>query len=278
MKLFVYGTLRKGERNHDFLKQATLISEQSWTEGFLIDTGYDYPAMVIDSDNLVYGEVYEIDSETLAKVDALEGYKDDSEHNHYMRSKRMIYSDVGSMEAYVYYYHHSSQHEKVPHNDWRLKKLLEQGTPLYFAYGSCMDHERIEQAGMLKQFETLGVGVLPRHELRFTVSSHDGGRADIVEANTHEVEGIVYRISEKALDYLYEREGVHIGKYRPAVVDVKFDGEKRPMLTFIVKEKMNETSPPDHYLNEILRGGEPHLSASYLEKIEQRVRNLRVGK
>ncbi|SEQ56172.1 gamma-glutamylcyclotransferase family protein [Piscibacillus halophilus] len=277
--IFVYGTLRHNERNHGLLKDSTLISQQAWTAGRLIDTGHDYPALLLDSDELVYGEIYEVDDGVLAKVDELEGYTGHPENDHYQRTERVVFSDFGEFNALLYYYPKEVENApEVPYGDWRLKTLLDKKeTPLYFAYGSCMDHERIDQAGMLDQFRTVGMGLLKNHEVRFTVRSHDGGRADIVEAHEHEVEGIVYEISEQAMDYLYEREGVYIGKYRPAVIDVEIQDQIKPMLTFIVKEKLDEIAPPDHYLNEIIRGGTPHLTESYLRKIEQRVNSLRVG-
>ncbi|WP_279401691.1 gamma-glutamylcyclotransferase [Piscibacillus salipiscarius] len=207
--VFVYGTLRRYERNHHLLEDAKLVSQQAWTKGRLIDTGYDYPAMLLDNDDHVYGELYEVDHDVLKQIDKLEGYQGISETDHYQRTEQLVLSDLGEFKALLYYYPKEVQNtEEIPFGDWRLKKLLDQGTPHYFAYGSCMDHERIEKAGMLTQFKTLGLGLLPEHELRFTVRADDGGRADIVEMSGHQVEGIVYEITEQALKYLYNREGV----------------------------------------------------------------------
>ncbi|WP_279401690.1 hypothetical protein [Piscibacillus salipiscarius] len=49
------------------------------------------------------------------------------------------------------------------------------------------------------------------------------------------------------------------------------------MLTFIVIDKLEEIAPPDHYLNEIVRGGKRHLSETYLKQINSRVERLRAG-
>ncbi|TFB14131.1 gamma-glutamylcyclotransferase [Filobacillus milosensis] len=273
--VFVYGTLRKNERNHHLLKDAMLIAEHGWIDGRLIDTGKDFPALVMDSDEKVYGECYEVDFSTLAKIDELEGYVGDPKLNHYDRVEVQVQTDCGEYKAYTYFYPEAASNPVIPFGDWRLKKLLEHENLLYFAYGSCMDHERIELAGMLDQFEAAGLGILPDHELRFTISVEDGGRADIVECHGHQVEGVVYKISEQALNYLYQREGAHTGMYRPAVVDVEMDGETVPMLTFIVIAKMVEAAPPDHYINEILRGGSVFLTKKYLTSLDERVKRLR---
>ncbi|MDY0395157.1 gamma-glutamylcyclotransferase [Virgibacillus halophilus] len=59
------------------------------------------------------------------------------------------------------------------------------------------------------------------------------------------VEGKVYEIAHDAVSYLYEREGVYAGSYRPAVVQVRLDkGRVVPALTFIVVHKEKETAPP----------------------------------
>lgn len=276
--VFVYGTLRQGERNHYLIDSAKLVTRQAWLKGKLIDTGKDYPALLLGSNDRVYGEIYEVNNELLKTLDELEGFTGQGKKNHYERCEQVISSDLGEFKALVYFYPKEvSDSPVVPFGDWRLKKLLDQGTPLYFAYGSCMDYERIELAGKIAEFKTLGLGSLHDYELQFTVRADDGGRADIVETPGQHVQGIVYDITDQALEYLYEREGVYIGKYRPAVVDVEYNNRVLPMLTFIVIDKLDEVAPPDHYLNEILRGGKPHLSETYLKNIELRVNRLKVG-
>ncbi|GEL78517.1 gamma-glutamylcyclotransferase [Tenuibacillus multivorans] len=275
--VFVYGTLRKNERNHHYLKNAKLVAEQARTKGVLRDSGNDFPVLINETSDYVYGEVYEINDDILIDLDQLEGNTGNPSDSHYLREERTVETDAGVMKAKTYFYPSDRKVDfpEVPFGDWRLKKLLDKGVPLYFAYGSCMDDERIDQVGKLNDFNTIGRGLLYHHELRFTLRVSDGGRADIVEDHEQAVEGIVYEITNEALAYLYEREGVYRGMYRPAVVDVEIDGEMVPMLTFIVKDKVDELAPPDHYHNEIVRGGTNHLSEDYLKKIDERVRQLR---
>jgi gamma-glutamylcyclotransferase (GGCT)/AIG2-like uncharacterized protein YtfP len=72
--VFVYGTLRAGERNHRLLGKATLVARQGRIIGELTDTGYGYPAAHLTGCGFIYGEVYAVDAETLAALDQLEGY------------------------------------------------------------------------------------------------------------------------------------------------------------------------------------------------------------
>lgn len=76
-KLFVYGTLLKGERNSRFLLKCDLLKTFS-IPGKLYRTKYGYPAAVYDknSDQRIYGELYKLpeDSKKLLNVlDELEG-------------------------------------------------------------------------------------------------------------------------------------------------------------------------------------------------------------
>ncbi len=73
MKLFVYGTLKKGAKNHFFLKDALFIGYKVLGGYSLYDIEHGFPLMFEDSGGSVYGEVYEINDSTLHAIDALEG-------------------------------------------------------------------------------------------------------------------------------------------------------------------------------------------------------------
>ncbi|MET3681928.1 gamma-glutamylcyclotransferase (GGCT)/AIG2-like uncharacterized protein YtfP [Alkalibacillus flavidus] len=273
--MFVYGTLRHGERNHGLIEDERAVAYQASVSGKLVDTGEGFPAIVLDDTSRVFGEVYDVSENILAKVDALEGV-DPRGAPFYDRKVVTVSTDHGDVKAYTYVMTNEQVDglQEIASGDWRLDRVLSQTLPYYFAYGSCMDDKRIKQAGMYDEFTRLGAGVLDGYALRFSTYVSDGGRADIVEAD-ESVEGVVYEITLQGKAYLYEREGVHIGKYRPAIVDVDFEGQMVPMLTFIVIDKQPEFAPPDHYLSEILRGGAPDLSMPYLATVHNRVEALR---
>jgi len=73
-KVFVYGTLLAGEPNSRLLARAQQIGDARTEEGFaLFDLGA-FPGMVRVREGTVVGEVYEVDRETLAALDRLEGH------------------------------------------------------------------------------------------------------------------------------------------------------------------------------------------------------------
>ena len=70
-KVFVYGTLMKGERNHHFLEDSKLLGASS-VEGYdMYNVGW-FPA-IIRGDSRILGELYEVSQEDMPSIDALEG-------------------------------------------------------------------------------------------------------------------------------------------------------------------------------------------------------------
>lgn len=73
-RVFVYGTLRTGERNHDFLAGAARVAADRTPARYtLVDLGA-YPAAVVGGATAIVGEVFEVDAATLARLDRLEGH------------------------------------------------------------------------------------------------------------------------------------------------------------------------------------------------------------
>jgi gamma-glutamylcyclotransferase (GGCT)/AIG2-like uncharacterized protein YtfP len=277
--VFVYGTLRKHERNYHLMKGAELMAEQAWTYGCLYDTGMGYPAMKESKMDKVFGELYLVTDVQLRRLDLLEGYKPGGERNLYNRKRQTIYHDTGSTQAFVYIMakHHENLLKKIiPSGDWKWHTIHKDNQSLlYFAYGSCMDDVRFKRQGVHHFFQNvIGRGTLDGYTLRFTRKAADGGRADIVEEGDA-VEGKVYQISPECLPYLCKREGVASGCYRPTFVDLTLNGELvRNVLTFTVVNKDTETAPPVHYLDEILRGASSFLNEEYLVNLNNHVKAI----
>ena len=72
--VFVYGTLMTGEPNHRLLAHAQHVGRASTRPAYhLVDLGA-FPALVSGGKTAVAGEVYSVDSPTLAALDRLEGH------------------------------------------------------------------------------------------------------------------------------------------------------------------------------------------------------------
>lgn len=83
MKIFVYGTLKKGQPNHEFLMDkekgtAQFICQAKTIEKYplLVATSFNLPFLLNlpDVGNRIVGEVYEVDSTMLSSLDEFEDY------------------------------------------------------------------------------------------------------------------------------------------------------------------------------------------------------------
>jgi gamma-glutamylcyclotransferase (GGCT)/AIG2-like uncharacterized protein YtfP len=95
--VFVYGTLRRGGERAMPIRfpKSTFIADAKVT-GTLYDLGA-YPGLLVnESRSLVIGEVYEVDDDTLAQLDALESSSD------YLRKRVAI--PVGALSRICWVY------------------------------------------------------------------------------------------------------------------------------------------------------------------------------
>jgi len=113
-RLFVYGSLKFGENNHDRIFGGFDIKiTPAFTLGKLYDLGW-YPAMT-EGKEKVYGELFEFDNpEILKRVDYLEGFRGvNHPHNYYERCMVDVFVDDKSVKAWVY----SMGEERVKNNN-----------------------------------------------------------------------------------------------------------------------------------------------------------------
>lgn len=111
MKLFVYGTLKQGFGNHVLLKDSTLIGTLE-LPGYSMHSFGWFPVITPSQRDSVVGELYEIDEDTLARCDRLEG--------HPSFYQRITEHDSEHGEFYVYVQHPDEvQHlAKVEGGEW----------------------------------------------------------------------------------------------------------------------------------------------------------------
>jgi gamma-glutamylaminecyclotransferase len=97
--LFVYGTLKRGMKNHRLLAgQAFLTSARTKPCYRLLDLG-NYPGLIADNEHglAIHGELWEIDEPTLAQLDVFEGVP-----SQFQRRPVDIVSAAGEAQAYFY--------------------------------------------------------------------------------------------------------------------------------------------------------------------------------
>lgn len=120
MKVLVYGTLRQGQVNHRILVagNAKYVADVKLAGFHLFNTGYGYPAAVkadLFNLNRMVCELYEIDENTLANLDRLEGYP-----THYNRIE--VECGPNGETAWIYVYDirkvAAAKMQPIGCNDW----------------------------------------------------------------------------------------------------------------------------------------------------------------
>jgi len=117
MLLAVYGSLRKGLRNHFYLSKSEFVGQYDTDHSYsLIDLG-SFPGLLKEGGTSVRMEVYKIDKETLKNIDRLEGYTG-KKYNSNLYDRETIKTPFG--DAYTYFYNNDSSDAMrlVTSGDW----------------------------------------------------------------------------------------------------------------------------------------------------------------
>jgi gamma-glutamylaminecyclotransferase len=74
-RIFVYGTLKRGSRNHRLLQDQRFVGAARTPPAFRLYQLDGYPGMVAAAEDgrSIEGEIWEVDAACLAKLDDLEG-------------------------------------------------------------------------------------------------------------------------------------------------------------------------------------------------------------
>nr|SPS05747.1 conserved protein of unknown function [Candidatus Nitrotoga fabula] len=212
MKIFVYGTLLRGMLRAPVLNDSEFLG-LGFIQGSFYDLG-EYPG-VQDGNDPIYGEIYQIDTSTLEKLDRIEGYNPAAERQSLYLRKNVFVTpfDGGTpIEAITYFYNGDiTGCNPIACGDYR-RYIMENTSDdqWYLAYGSNMNHKQmIDRVGASKQ---VIAGYANDYQLVFNKRAEDGGVAaniDYIKGNQCPV--LAYRLTKDQLNKLdiYERAGTH---------------------------------------------------------------------
>ena len=72
----VYGSLKRGFGNHSLLAKSRFVAEATTEPTFTMLSLGGFPGIVAGGETAIWCEVYEVDKETLHRLDRLEGHPD----------------------------------------------------------------------------------------------------------------------------------------------------------------------------------------------------------
>ncbi|MDQ7056677.1 MAG: gamma-glutamylcyclotransferase family protein [Persephonella sp.] len=103
--VFVYGTLRKGFWNHSFLGNSRFLGYGKTKEKYSLYAD-SIPYVVKEPLTQIKGEIYEVDDETLQRLDELEGHP-----SFYKRELVDVITEDGKLiKAWIYFYPYKNGH------------------------------------------------------------------------------------------------------------------------------------------------------------------------
>lgn len=125
MKVFVYGSLKQCGWNHSLLSGSHFLGK-AYTRGYTLYHVSSYPGMIKSENQYeqVFGELYDVDSQTLARLDMLE-----SEGFLYRRDTIKVRYNNENIDAYAYIYLLDTDYsEKVAGNNWEQDSVFKNMT------------------------------------------------------------------------------------------------------------------------------------------------------
>lgn len=106
IKVFVYGTLKKGFRNHHYLEG--FKGKQAFAPGIDLHKGEAPFPYAKRGERTAIGELYEIDEETFKMLDRLEGHP-----RFYKREETRIVGEEIDTIAWIYLYPNADQYPAI---------------------------------------------------------------------------------------------------------------------------------------------------------------------
>jgi gamma-glutamylcyclotransferase (GGCT)/AIG2-like uncharacterized protein YtfP len=76
IRVFVYGTLKQGQRNWHYLRDAVFVAEHSTQPHYSMFAFDDYPAVCLGGAHAIHGEIYRVSEQQFGLLDELEWYPD----------------------------------------------------------------------------------------------------------------------------------------------------------------------------------------------------------
>lgn len=128
-KVFVYGTLMSGFENHGYLYRSDCLGKGLTLNKYHLTASFIPYVSETEhkNSNYIYGEVYEVDDQTLRELDLLEGHP-----RNYTRKEIDVRLDNGSVEkCWIYFNNRDVGHTEIESGNYYLYRFsTERARPL----------------------------------------------------------------------------------------------------------------------------------------------------
>jgi gamma-glutamylcyclotransferase (GGCT)/AIG2-like uncharacterized protein YtfP len=291
--IFVYGTLLRGNCNHDrFLSGSKYLGEGRLSGYALYNLG-SYPGVKQKEEDSVKGEVYSIDSETLVRINRLEG-----EGSLYSLKKESIEMDgkiIPNIGVYVYLHGVEEKNYVGPNKQpWGKKNNENENLVWYAAYGSNMLYERMlcyinggtfrnQQSKQRVCTDTTAPRAKMNYEIPYDMyyGNQSGswagmGVSFLDGTKPGKAYGVAYLISKEQFEHLYKEEN---GGFEPRANSIWYTNKLKlgiyndiPVMTLTNHKVVEKNQASQKYLQilmEGLRENYPNLTDEEIEDYVQ---------
>jgi gamma-glutamylaminecyclotransferase len=114
MRVFVYGTLQRGEPSHAQLQGARFVASAVTEPTYELVSLGEYPALLEGGSSAVVGELYDVDSELLARLDLFEDVPE-------LYERKVIRIAGHHAQGYVMRREQAHSAERIASGDWRRR-------------------------------------------------------------------------------------------------------------------------------------------------------------
>lgn len=278
MYIFVYGTLMRGEKAHDYLAGARYAGTYSLRDHAIYNLGR-YPGIRPKVGSAVLGEVYEIDLDMLKNMDIYE-----DEGSLYNRRTALVENESGTLNAYIYVYAKEINEQEIKGGRWNMKNS---DRVWYACYGSnmlearfrcyidgekrCFHDVEIQNTGCRDKTLWIDSRFLSRKgELYFAKESSKwgGGVAFFDHNGTGSVYMRLYNITWEQMLEVQKQEGL---EWYGNLILLGCDTSGIPIYTVTAESRDRASAPSDAYYSVIKDalvkecGIDEHKAIKYLE-------------
>ncbi|MBW9158221.1 gamma-glutamylcyclotransferase [Clostridium tagluense] len=267
IRLFVYGTLMKGNSHHDEFLSGARFAGHFIADGFQLYDFGNYPLIIQNEIDKVRGEMYIVDSNILDKIDISE-----VKGNLFSRKLIRVINDNDEVqEAYVYVYNKDvSKNVKVSPDNPPREAVKRNDFVWYASYGSNLIYERLIsyiKGGKCKfngvSYEGCRNKSLPKDTRPVTIPYKmyygnesspwgSGGISFLDTQSRGQSLGRMYLITEEQFEDISKQEGSDENWYNQSLSLGDYNGVE--IVTITNKNTRPSHNPSDNYL-EVVRMG-----------------------
>ena len=209
MQLFVYGSLLRGMSLSSYMEDARFLGP-AYVKADLFYLGF-YPG-IIQGEQVVYGELYEVNQDQLPIIDQVEDYIElDNERSAYLRKPVDAFrlSDGRKLKAQAYFYNRSPEGKpRIESGDYRQFMTEPNNNDVWvIGYGSNMSSRKM--LGLLGAIPEHKKGFVDGFERVYTVKTgvNGNGSANLeYKGGMQRCDSVAWRLGKNQLEILDEIE------------------------------------------------------------------------